>query len=129
MDGYDLDNTICRFTENWTDKVMFKMPPFVSNKWAKFRKSKAKVIFRPLKDDFHIITARPEVDRKWTEAWLDENGIYPIELIMAHKLLSLEEVIDFKARVIIWKRIDRYFEDNVKIVEGLRKKGIRVVQV
>lgn len=76
-----------------------------------------------------VISGRKEHFRKITEAWLSYNGVNYSKLIMFPngEWKTREKLIIFKMMEIVGNCIEIYYEDDEKIVEGLKKKCPKTV--
>jgi hypothetical protein len=120
------------------DGVLAKQPPQSLKKWGKMngdeRKKRkeflnywylnASKLIEPKEPIFYAISARKNDEKvlKITNYWLKKN--YPnrvISFFLLSKSRSLENVIEFKSNVIKHLKVDRHYEDNKKVLKGLKK--------
>ena len=84
--------------------------------------STARLMFRPTPGDV-IITARKGTDEvvSVTHTWMLMNGLPDdVPVFYLQKARTLENVIEFKARVINQLRLEDYYEDNLHVLKGLQ---------
>jgi len=120
------------------DGVLAEQPPPNEIKWGRMngqqRKDRkqflnywyqnANKLLQPKENKFYAISARKNEQTIYaiTKQWLNKN--YPNQVIDLYLLLksrSVENVIEFKGAVIKHFKIQRHYEDNKKILKGLRK--------
>jgi len=120
------------------DGVLAEQPPPSAIKWGlmngtqrKERKQflnhwyqNAKKLLEPEEKKFYAISARKDnpITYAITKNWLERN--YPnqvINLFLLIKSRSVVNVIEFKSAVIKHYKIQRHYEDNKKILKGLKK--------
>ena len=71
--------------------------------------------------DYYIITGRRPKWQDLTIKWLSDNGLNPLGVFFFdEKEKTREEIIKYKARLIKNLNITTYYEDDEKVVEGLR---------
>ena len=120
------------------DGVLAAQPPASEKKWGKMKGDERKArkdflyewyntaerLIEPVEETFHAISARKAETRIYqiTSAWLEKN--YP-ERVLSFHLLSesrnIENVVAFKASKILELGVQRHYEDNKKVLKGLRK--------
>tara|TARA_R110000823_G_scaffold214671_1_gene344465 strand:- start:769 stop:1215 length:447 start_codon:yes stop_codon:yes gene_type:complete len=120
------------------DGVLAKQPPPSIKKWGRMngverRKRKeflnywylnADKLIEPKEKTFYAISARRNEKEiiKITNFWLKKN--YPERVVNFYLLSnsrSLENVIEFKTNVIKHLQVNRHYEDNKKVLKGLKK--------
>lgn len=120
------------------DGVLAAQPPANTIKWGRMngeqrraRKeflndwyASAERLIEPVENTFHAISARKAEDKiqQITRNWLDQN--YPNRVISFHLLTttrSVENVVKFKSEKMIDLGIQRHYEDNKKVLRGMRK--------
>ena len=120
------------------DGVLADQPPPNSKKWGhmngeerKARKdflydwyTNATALIQPKEDKFYAISARKREPRVWniTKDWL--NKYYP-ERVIDFRLLgdsrTVENVVRFKSQMVLELGVQRHYEDNKKVLKGMRK--------
>jgi hypothetical protein len=119
------------------DGVLAQQPPPNEIKWGLMngeqRKQRlefldywyanAKKLIEPKENKFYAISARKNnpLTLRITKAWLNKN--YPnkvIDIYLLNKSRSVENVIQFKTAVIKHFNIQRHYEDNKKILKGIK---------
>lgn len=120
------------------DGVLAEQPPPNDKKWGhmngderKARKQflydwyeNATALIQPTEDKFYAISARKREPRVWniTKDWL--NKYYP-ERVIDFRLLgesrTVENVVRFKAQTVLELGVQRHYEDNKKVLKGMRK--------
>jgi hypothetical protein len=121
------------------DGVLAQQPPPNNTKWGLMngiqRKERleflnywyanANKLIEPKEQKFYAISARKNnpLTLGITKSWLNKN--YPnqvIEVYLLNKSRSVNNVIEFKSAVIKHFKIQRHYEDNKKILKGIRKE-------
>lgn len=121
--AYDLDGVLCPLLER--EKKYFEQNKaerelHESKKIEHFKT--AKLLIRPLEKDFYIISARRNKYRDITERWLKDKRLNYKELILMEGTLTFGNIIDFKYKALKDNNIERYYEDDPKIIQYLKKK-------
>lgn len=120
------------------DGVLAQQPPPNEKKWGlmngverKARKiflnnwyASANKLLNPKEETFYAISARKQEDqiRTITNNWLYQH--YPqrvLGLYLLNKPRNIQNVVQFKAQTIIKLNAQRHYEDNKKVLKGLRK--------
>ena len=123
MIGYDLDGTICEKCE--IDKKYFdckKEERLAFGAIREIHMGSAEVIVRPREKDVYIITSRKPKHKYITLNWLKENNIKPKEVFFMDKARTRANMIEYKASLINRFQLEKYYEDDLKIVFQLKKK-------
>ena len=119
------------------DGVLAAQPPASEKKWGKMkgdeRKARKEFLYQwysdaerliePVEETFHAISARKSETRIYqiTDSWLKVN--YPDRILSFHLLnesRNIENVVNFKASKIVQLGVQRHYEDNKKVLKGLR---------
>jgi hypothetical protein len=120
------------------DGVLAAQPPASEKRWGKMngderkeRKSflndwyrNAEWLLIPLEEKFHTISARKLEPAIYniTEKWLsDRYGERVLSINMLRENRTVENVVKFKSNVILELGIERHYEDNKKVLRGMRK--------
>ncbi len=81
-----------------------------------------KVLRIPLEKEFYIISSRRERYRNLTENWLKDNKINYKELILMEGSLTFKKIVEHKYKYLREKKIEKYYEDDKKVIEWLKKR-------
>jgi uncharacterized HAD superfamily protein len=122
--AYDFDGVLCPMAKR--DKPFFKQSG-EERKIYNFLKleyiKNAPLIFKPKEKNFYIISARRERFRLETEEWLKKHNIKPIETILMENIsLTFEHCVEHKLNWLKKLKVNKFYEDDVKIVRYLKKK-------
>lgn len=119
--AYDLDGVLCPLIKR--NKPFFEQTSMERNLFNEKKKiyfSNAPIYKNPT-EPFYIITGRREKYRKITERWLEEKGIEYKELIMMTGSLTFKNIYNHKYKWIKELGIERYYDDDIKIISQLHK--------
>jgi hypothetical protein len=124
--SYDLDGVLAKIP-----KVDHKKYRFMNGKERKEYKQKllkgyliASKLYEPKEDNFYVISARKmeQVIYFISKDWLSRNfGERVLALHLLDKSRTYENVIRFKAETIKKLGIERHYEDDEKVLKGIRK--------
>jgi hypothetical protein len=127
--GFDFDGVLAELCEGEIFKKPWKNMSGAERDYRSLllleHYSTAKPIMSPTEKNFAVITARKATPEIYliSKNWLSNN--YPraqhIHLHMLPNSRSIPNVVSFKGAVINALQITDFFEDNVKVVSGLRK--------
>ena len=118
------------------DGVLAEAPPESAKAWRRMKGPErlerraflarwyltAKGLYKPTEYGFHVITARSAWAKETSLDWLMARfGDRMIGLHMLEGARNLENVVKFKARVLVEFGVTDYSEDNRAVVTALRK--------
>jgi len=120
--GYDLDGVLCTLfkpyksyrLKNGEERKLYK-------RLKREHVGKAKCIRKTEGEIVYVVTARKEELRYDTLKWLNANLIRFHRLCMLDTSRTRENIINFKKRMIEMYEIEKFFEDDPKIVKKLKK--------
>lgn len=120
------------------DGVLAEQPPPNAKKWGhmngeerRARKeflhdwyTNAGKLIIPKEATFHTISARKREPRIYniTKAWMDAN--YPdqvLSITLLDNTRTVENVVKYKAQTVLDLGVQRHYEDNKKVLRGMRK--------
>ncbi len=121
------------------DGVLAAQPPANETKWGRMngeqrraRKdflyewyASAERLIEPVEETFHAISARKAESKihHITKEWLDKN--YAGRVLSFHLLTdtrTVENVVNYKTSKVLELGVQRHYEDNKKVLRGMRKK-------
>lgn len=130
--AYDLDGVIIPLLKR--SKPFYKYSGIERRRYEKVRLWQYindKVYYRPTETVFYIISARQEKYRVQTEEWLDKNNIKAKEVLLMDNSLTFENIMAHKLKYLKEKKIDKYYEDDPKIIKALKKElpNLNIVEI
>ncbi len=130
--AYDFDGVLMPAIKR--DKKYFQQNKYERDLFERKKRYHFKasgVLKRPIEKEYYIISARRERYRDITEEWLKKNKIEPIELILMEGQLTFNRIIEHKSKYLKELGIEKYYEDDPKIVAKIRKllPNIEVIQI
>jgi hypothetical protein len=120
--GYDLDGTICEkssIDKKWGDCNGMERKAFQLIRETHYKT--AQLVFRPVEKEYTIITARNKKYAEITLQWLVLASLSPISIHFIDRARTRDNMIEYKSEKINELGLDKYYEDDEKIVSKLRK--------
>jgi 3'-phosphoadenosine 5'-phosphosulfate sulfotransferase (PAPS reductase)/FAD synthetase len=129
--GYDLDGVIGVMPVR--DGSYFSQTKAERDSYEKSKRSwflESPVIWNPSVKGF-IITGRREKYKEETRLWLIKNSINYQEIYYMVGSLTFDNILAHKLKYLKLLKIERYFEDDIKLVKAIRKAlpNIEVIYV
>ena len=121
--AYDLDGVIMpmiKREKKYFEQNGVERREFEKQKREHFKKSNIKL--RPLEREFYIISSRRERYGEETREWLKKKRVNYKALILMEGELTFKHIIEHKGKWIEKLRIERYYEDDEKIIKELKKR-------
>jgi len=120
--AYDLDGVLCSMphreksfrTQNKAERDSYEQRKI---EWF----SQTPCLWNPQRP-FTIISGRREKYWTETEAWIQKHGLKCTEMHMMTGSLTYENILNHKVKYIKELGIERFFEDDPKLVRGIRNK-------
>lgn len=118
IDGYDLDGVL-------SPRLMSR-----KRKLKEFWYSNAPLIMRPV-GEYFIVSGRKIKYEYETNQWAKKNGLNPKGIFLMESERTQRNMIKHKIKKISELGIERFYEDDPKIAEGIRKSlpSVEVIDV
>lgn len=132
MIGYDLDGVLCPKPPK-RNKPYNHQTSSERQAYKELRRGLCQtdpLILTPA-GDYYIITARPKWLIKETEEWIERVGLRPKGICFIDKARTRKNMIEFKVQIIRQFNIQKFYEDDPKIVRAIRRQlpKVEVIQV
>lgn len=119
--AYDLDGVICPMPKReikYNEQHKVERDEYNRLKIEHFLN--AKVLRIPV-GDWIIISGRREKFRKETEEWLKNNKLYPKGIYLMVGSLTFDNIIKHKIKLLKEHEVERFYEDDPKLIREIRK--------
>lgn len=121
--AYDLDGVLMPLLKRSKPYVEFNSEERKAYEKARLWQYTNDIKLRtPIELEFYIISSRQEKYRQVTEQWLKSNGIKAKEVILMDNSLTFNNIFSHKLKYLLEKEIDKYYEDDPKLIKALLKK-------
>lgn len=121
--AYDLDGVLMPYlSRSKSYKEQSPSERKIYEEIKKYHFKISKVFVYPLEPEFYIITSRRKRYENLTKTWLEKKNIRPKELVMMEGSLTFNKIVSYKLNKLKEYKIERYYEDDLKIVKYLKKR-------
>ena len=121
--AYDLDGVLMPLLRRYKPYIQYSGPE--RKRYEKVRLwqyANDVKLLTPSEPEFYIISSRQEKYRPVTEMWLKKNNIFAKEVILMDNSLTFNHILEHKLKYLIEKKIEKYYEDDPKLIKRLNKK-------
>ena len=120
--AYDLDGVLCimpKRKKSFFKQIKEERDNYERDKIAWFRDTPC--LWKPHKP-FYIISGRRQKYGLVTDNWLQKHSLQVIQSYFMEGSLTFENILNHKLKYLKLLRIERFFEDDLKLVKAIRKE-------